>query len=281
MTGSCSVCLYIDSPFALLGMVHIRPFELQIFRYSVFMLSCSIKMWKHVAFLSIPNSCLNLTLFIHRPYVFPPVRICFLHPTLTMRKQPTSFPWCAPHFFLGWMIPWINKTLEGHRDLGQVELLDPKWLNTQFTRPVATHIFFCLKFSPWKKPWGFHDSQFDGRICFMVGLGFNHELENLSSQEIPPSTAAIETQVAVQAHDLGQCWVWPPIFCAGREGRPGMRMTHHDLQDLYRDLYRFYFWDQFCRNKVLKFVRNGWKWFIQKEYPHFKPPLDFTSVVVH
>ena len=58
-------------------------------------------------------------------------------------------------------------------------------------------------------------------------------------------------------------------------------MTHHDLQDLYRDLYRFYFWGQFCRNKVLKFVRNGWKWFIQKEYPHFKPPLDFTSVVVH
>ena len=46
-------------------------------------------------------------------------------------------------------------------------------------------------------------------------------------------------------------------------------------------LYRFYFWGQFCRNKVLKFVRNGWKWFIQKEYPHFKPPLDFTSVVVH
>lgn len=155
MTGSCSVCLYIDSPFALLGMVHIRPFELQIFRYSVFMLSCSIKMWKHVAFLSIPNSCLNLTLFIHRPYVFPPVRICFLHPTLTMRKQPTSFPWCAPHFFLGWMIPWINKTLEGHRDLGQVELLDPKWLNTQFARPVATHIFFCLKFSPWKNHGGF------------------------------------------------------------------------------------------------------------------------------
>lgn len=146
MTGSCSVCLYIDSPFALLGMVHIRPFELQIFRYSVFMLSCSIKMWKHVAFLSIPNSCLNLTLFIHRPYVFPPVRICFLHPTLTMRKQPTSFPWCAPHFFLGWMIPWINKTLEGHRDLGQVELLDPKWLNTQFTRPVATHFFFVWNF---------------------------------------------------------------------------------------------------------------------------------------
>ena len=47
-------------------------------------------------------------------------------------------------------------------------------------------------------------------------------------------------------------------FLCGGKGVFGMRMTHHDLQDFYRDLFFVsIFGISFVGNKVLKFVRNG------------------------
>ena len=85
--------------------------------------------------------------------------------------------------------------------------------------------------------------QFDEHI-FQMGW-FNHQLENPSFQEIPSLPHPWINRCHWTAGGVPSSWSWSTLgltsdfLCGGKS--PGMRMTHHDLHDLYRRLYRFYF----------------------------------------
>lgn len=85
-----------------------------------------------------------------------------------------------------------------------------------------------------------------------------------SFHEIPPLPHPLKPQVAFQAHDLGQRWVWPPKCAVGWVQEWEWHTTICTVCILF-----LFFGISFVGNKGLKFVGNGWKRFIQKGYPNF------------
>lgn len=252
----CSVCLHFDSPFALLGILYTYRNLLSckffgiLFGVRVELLhqhveTCGI--FKHPKFRSKPD-----TLHPNRPYVFPPVRICFLHPTLTMRKQPTSFPWCAPHFFrMGFS--WYLGSLKTLEVLWFGKLWGPEMTDsTQNFWPVGnSHIFLGI-WKPrnsmgvsWFPIWRSH--------IFSNGLVQPWTGKPRRSQEgslpcpIHGSTAAY-----LNAGGGLSSWSWSMLgltsdFSCGGKGLQGCEW-HTTICRICIEIYiSFYFWDQSCR----------------------------------